>query len=243
MTAAYTLKEKRDFAQKMRREPTQAESALWLMLQRGQLGARFQRQILVRGYIVDFYCATHHLAIEVDGSVHMLPNVYAADVVKEAAFAEAGITLFRFQNQAVIEAPKVVLLRIKTGLKALVPALSDDRPTVSSSSSRRKDNLAKLHSIKPVVAIGAFADCAKPVHEPLNSCELAGINAAFRKLVRFSRQKSLAFDVRPAAEKVTEQRYRLAEWLRKHPGSASALGATEAATLPLKGMDVTRRKA
>ncbi|MEX2237900.1 MAG: DUF559 domain-containing protein [Dehalococcoidia bacterium] len=44
-------------AREMRREPTEAEAALWALLRNRQLAFKFKRQELRGTYIVDFYCA------------------------------------------------------------------------------------------------------------------------------------------------------------------------------------------
>ena len=54
-----------------RHDPTPAEAAAWALLRnRRCLGLKFRRQHVIRGFIVDFYCAEFHLALEVDGGVH-----------------------------------------------------------------------------------------------------------------------------------------------------------------------------
>ena len=54
-----------------RHDPTPAEAAAWALLRnRRCLGLKFRRQHVIRGFIVDFYCAEFHLVLEVDGGVH-----------------------------------------------------------------------------------------------------------------------------------------------------------------------------
>ncbi len=51
-----------------RHDPTAAEAAAWVLLRdRRCLGLKFRRQHVIRGFIVDFYCAELRLAVEVDG--------------------------------------------------------------------------------------------------------------------------------------------------------------------------------
>ena len=52
----------------MRRNPTDAERALWLLLRSRRLvGYKFRRQHSLGSYVADFYCPTARLVIEVDG--------------------------------------------------------------------------------------------------------------------------------------------------------------------------------
>ena len=58
-------------ARKMRKNPTRAEALLWSKLRRRQLkGKKFRRQHVLRPYIVDFYCFSQCLVVEVDGPPH-----------------------------------------------------------------------------------------------------------------------------------------------------------------------------
>ena len=55
----------------MRQNPTPAENILWLRLRGKQVrGFHFRRQHPISRFIVDFYCSTARLVIEIDGSIH-----------------------------------------------------------------------------------------------------------------------------------------------------------------------------
>ena len=49
---------------------TVAEARLWSCLQRSRLGWKFRRQHSIGPFIVDFYCPSARLAIELDGAGH-----------------------------------------------------------------------------------------------------------------------------------------------------------------------------
>jgi very-short-patch-repair endonuclease len=58
-------------ARSLRRKMTLPEVLLWNAIRNGQLpGLRFRRQHPVGPYILDFFCASARLAVEVDGAVH-----------------------------------------------------------------------------------------------------------------------------------------------------------------------------
>src|SRR5438105_4830960 len=60
-----------DLAKKFRREMTCAEKRLWQHLRANRLaGLHFRRQQVIDGFIVDFYCHSVRLIIELDGPVH-----------------------------------------------------------------------------------------------------------------------------------------------------------------------------
>jgi very-short-patch-repair endonuclease len=55
----------------LRRNSTPAEKLLWTMLQHSNLeGYKFRRQHSVGAYILDFYCSSKKLAVELDGESH-----------------------------------------------------------------------------------------------------------------------------------------------------------------------------
>ena len=67
-------------ARQMRREPTPPEQELWRFLSQSQLGVRFRRQVVKLGYILDFWCASEKLAVEIDGSTHVhVPHPTSSD--------------------------------------------------------------------------------------------------------------------------------------------------------------------
>ena len=58
-------------ARVLRKAMTDAELLLWSRLKHKQLGGlQFYRQKPLGAYIVDFYCATKNLVIEIDGGQH-----------------------------------------------------------------------------------------------------------------------------------------------------------------------------
>ncbi len=55
----------------LRRNKTKAEALLWNFLKNSHLkGKKFRRQQSFGGYIVDFYCPSEKLIIELDGEVY-----------------------------------------------------------------------------------------------------------------------------------------------------------------------------
>lgn len=106
--------EKLAFARKLRLNMTPAEKALWARLRKGQLGQRFVRQQVVRGYIADFYCHKAKLAVEVDGPYHDYQAL--KDATRDMAIAQEGIRVLRVTNAEVESGPEGVLARVKEAL-------------------------------------------------------------------------------------------------------------------------------
>ena len=62
---------------------------------------RFRRQQIIGHYIVDFYCASAKLVIELDGSQHGLEEGEARDIERTAFLEEYGLTVLRFWNDEI----------------------------------------------------------------------------------------------------------------------------------------------
>ena len=92
-----------DEAYRMRQNPTPAEARMWEILKYQVMpkfpGHIFRRQYVQYGYILDFYCPTLQLAIEVDGGIHNDRKDY--DRRRDSHLYSYGIDVYRFQNSVV----------------------------------------------------------------------------------------------------------------------------------------------
>ncbi|MGF1489433.1 MAG: endonuclease domain-containing protein [Prochloraceae cyanobacterium] len=88
-------------ARSMRKNPTFAEKKLWQNYLRN-LPIRILRQRPIDRFIVDFYCASYKIAIEVDGKQHYTKEGLAYDAERSAILSGYGIKIIRFTNQEVI---------------------------------------------------------------------------------------------------------------------------------------------
>ena len=104
----------KDTRRLLRANLTTAEAVLWKYINGRQLeGRRFRRQHSIENYIVDFYCASERLVIELDGGVHDNPGQANADFVRDERLRELGFCVLRFDNDSVIEQVDVVLDQIR----------------------------------------------------------------------------------------------------------------------------------
>ena len=111
--------EKLLLAKQLRREMTLAERRLWKALRRNAAeGFHFRRQQVIQGYIVDFYCNTVKLAIEVDGGVHGERTNY--DELRDAVLARNGVHVVRISNEAMYDVEAVIEF-IKEKIRNLTP--------------------------------------------------------------------------------------------------------------------------
>lgn len=85
----------------LRKRDTRHEKMLWRVLSARKLGGLwFSRQVPMRGYILDFYCESKTLGIEIDGRGH--GSNRGRDAVRDTQiFAATGVTILRFSNEDV----------------------------------------------------------------------------------------------------------------------------------------------
>ena len=98
----------RNRARQMRQEMTWPERSLWALLRRQRTGLRFRRQHPMGPFILDFYCPSAKLAIEVDGAGHDSVR----DEKRTAWLAGEGIRVLRFTDADIEQRPVEVLAAI-----------------------------------------------------------------------------------------------------------------------------------
>lgn len=110
-------------ARKLRNNLTLAEARLWSALRNKQLeGLRFRCQHPVGNFILDFYCPSCKLVVEVDGEIHDRQTEY--DDARTAKLVEYGCTILRFRNEQVMKDLPGVLAEIRQfALCSLTPPI------------------------------------------------------------------------------------------------------------------------
>jgi very-short-patch-repair endonuclease len=89
-------------AREMRKNPTKAEVLLWEKLRRRRLGGyKFRRQQVIGIFIVDFYCPSAKVIVEVDGEIHLQQK--ETDRVRDYHLGSLGYEVLRFRNQDVFD--------------------------------------------------------------------------------------------------------------------------------------------
>ena len=113
------LKQRR---RELRRNQTEAEKTLWLHLRNKQFyGLKFFRQYSIGSYILDFYCPTMKLAVELDGGQHDLCESKEYDAVRSEYLKAQGVEVTRFWNHEVLLDVESVLSEL--ALKVTPPHL------------------------------------------------------------------------------------------------------------------------
>jgi len=93
------MKQKLALARELRHKPTPAERHAWSLLRnRRLLGLKFRRQHVLHGFIVDFYCPSLKLVVELDGKPHADTQQVEYDAARTAWLSEAGYRIIRIRN-------------------------------------------------------------------------------------------------------------------------------------------------
>lgn len=102
-------------ARTLRRQASEAESALWKQLRgRRLMGYKFRRQVVIEPYVVDFACLEAKLIIEADGGQHGEQAAY--DARRTARLEVMGYRVMRFWNHEILSERQSVLARIRSAL-------------------------------------------------------------------------------------------------------------------------------
>jgi very-short-patch-repair endonuclease len=113
------LKENR---KKLRSNLTPAEAKLWSLLKNSQLENRkFRRQHSVGPYVLDFYCSSERLCIELDGTAHYTEKGYEYDSARTEYLSTLDIRVIRFENENVFENTEGVLEEIRRNFCTTTP--------------------------------------------------------------------------------------------------------------------------
>ena len=134
-------------AKRMRRNPTDAERALWRVLRARRLCKwKFRRQERLASYIVDFICFEARLIVEADGSQHVES---AGDAVRDAFLNAQGFRILRFWNNDVLTNREGVLTAVLAALETPLPQ--------GARGSQRQNCTSPLPSRERIAQLGRAA--------------------------------------------------------------------------------------
>ena len=76
---------------------TKEERLLWYDCLK-ELPVTFHRQKVINNFIIDFYCASAKIVIELDGTQHYLDEGKAKDTERDKFLSSLGLTVLRYSN-------------------------------------------------------------------------------------------------------------------------------------------------
>lgn len=153
-------------ARALRRRMSLPEVLLWQALRKEALaGLRFRRQHPIGPYVLDFYCASARLAVEVDGFAHDTAVRAHHDERRVAWLAQRGVSVLRICADDVLRNERVegVLLSIERAASTPSGSLRSPPPPrdgggaapwrpCNSDSCAKPDAAALRGRIDPVVS-------------------------------------------------------------------------------------------
>ncbi len=101
---------------KLRNNATKQEKKLWQYLNKSQLGYKFRRQQPIGNYIVDFFCSTLKLIIELDGGQHNEKQSIEYDNKRTRFLNQLGYKVIRIWNNDIDKNIEGVVEYIKSEL-------------------------------------------------------------------------------------------------------------------------------
>jgi very-short-patch-repair endonuclease len=117
-------KRMKEAARELRRHATRSETLLWSALRRQQLhGRRFRRQQPIGPFVVDFYCATEQLVVEVDGPIH--DSREARDAERQRVLESLGLRFLRLPASLVEADLPQALSRIGAAFRSPSPLVGE----------------------------------------------------------------------------------------------------------------------
>jgi len=126
-------------ARALRHNATPAERHAWTLLRnRGILGLKFRRQQVLHGFIVDFYCTSERIVIELEGNVHDTEAQRGYDQARTGFLEGAGYRVIRVRNRDVSREHLEEVLRERLGLDRQFPLSRRERGS-GGEDSRRED--------------------------------------------------------------------------------------------------------
>ena len=155
----------KEHAERMRKNPTEAEAILWEAVKSNGIGLHFRRQHIIEDFIVDFLCYDKKLTIELDGGYHEDKEQQEADAYRTSRLKQLGYKELRFKNEEVVGNLNGIIRHIKD-VAASLPSLqggAGGRPVVALASGTAAVHLALIAcGVGPgdEVVVQSFTFCA-----------------------------------------------------------------------------------
>ena len=114
----HNLKVMKSRRKQLRNNASKAEILLWEYLKESQLaGRKFRRQHSIKYFVLDFYCPSEKLNIELDGDSHNPKDQIIYDIERDEFLSVLDIKVIRIKNERVLSNIAEVLEEIKSHFK------------------------------------------------------------------------------------------------------------------------------
>ena len=109
-------------ARRLRKTMSLPELLLWNQLRRFAIdGLKFRRQHPFGAYVLDFYCASARLNVEVDGEAHHFGDRPERDSIRDGWLQSQGVRVLRFPASHVLHSLDGVVEAIRAEAQHLPP--------------------------------------------------------------------------------------------------------------------------
>jgi very-short-patch-repair endonuclease len=109
-------------ARSLRRTLSKPEACLWQVLRTRPAGLKFRRQHPLGPYVLDFYCPTARLGIEVDGCSHEMGDNVARDRTRDHWLEQHEVRVLRVTAADVLSDLDAVVRQIVAACGADCPS-------------------------------------------------------------------------------------------------------------------------
>jgi len=135
--------DKVELSRGLRKSMTAIECEFWKMVRgRRMYGLKFRRQQIVDGFIVDFYCDSLGLCVEIDGGIHSSVEQVEYDAARAEILRLHGLKVIRFTNEDVLRNKDIIMERLKELTSP--PALPH-----RTCQCRRIDRMSRIQPASP----------------------------------------------------------------------------------------------
>jgi chorismate synthase len=163
----------KDFAKANRKNPTDAEIALWQQLRNKNIdGFKFRRQHPIAGFIPDFVCLDAKLIVEVDGGYHTNEEQQQYDEARTTWLNEYKYELLRYTNQEVLNQTEKVVAEIKEKLAEIKSTNPQSEAGSPSPLGRELEGGVSIHA--EVIEIGGEKDLEKGLQNAIDAKDSVG---------------------------------------------------------------------
>lgn len=99
----------REYRKYLRNNQTLPEQKFWNLVRNKQVrGLKFRRQHQIGKYIVDFYCHSKKLIVEIDGDTHATEVGKIIDTIRTRYLESLGFKVVRYTNRELLYNPEGV---------------------------------------------------------------------------------------------------------------------------------------
>ena len=112
-------------ARNLRHTMTPQERKLWYAFLK-DYPVKIYKQRIIESFVVDFYCASARLVIEIDGQIHFLNDQQYHDTCRDERISAYGLEILRVSNDDIDYHFPSVCNRIAAAIQNRIQILSSD---------------------------------------------------------------------------------------------------------------------